>query len=86
MSNMLTRTTLLEVVDEWVRASEYCCSFKMSELIVSCLFCQTFEATAYASFLSEIWTGEYSILAPRTLKQTVGFFAPQFNNNYQHDR
>ncbi|KAL3781972.1 hypothetical protein ACHAWO_004785 [Cyclotella atomus] len=42
-------------------------------------------ATAYASFLSEIWTGEYSILAPRMLKQTVGFFAPQFNNNYQHD-
>jgi len=42
-------------------------------------------ATAYASFLSEIWAGEYSILAPRTLKQTVGFFAPQFNNNYQHD-
>ena len=42
-------------------------------------------AAAYASFLSEIWAGEYSILAPRTLKQTVGFFAPQFNNNYQHD-
>eukprot|EP00804_Cyclotella_cryptica_P029210 CCRYP_011647-RC/>CCRYP_011647-RC protein AED:0.05 eAED:0.05 QI:124/1/1/1/1/1/6/1079/1337 len=42
-------------------------------------------ATAYASFLNEIWTGEYSILAPRLLKQIVGLFAPQFNNNYQHD-
>ena len=37
-------------------------------------------ATAYASFLNDIWTGEFSILAPRLLKQTVGCFAPQFNN------
>ena len=42
-------------------------------------------ATAYSSFLSDIWTGEFSILAPRLLKQTVSCFAPQFNNNYQHD-
>lgn len=49
------------------------------------LFSNSIPATAYASFLNEIWTGEYSILAPRLLKQTVGLFAPQFNNNYQHD-
>ncbi|KAL9189843.1 hypothetical protein ACHAXT_009518 [Thalassiosira profunda] len=42
-------------------------------------------ATAYANFLNEIYSGEYSIVAPRTLKMTVSLFAPQFNNNYQHD-
>ncbi|KAL7546415.1 hypothetical protein ACHAWF_009751 [Thalassiosira exigua] len=42
-------------------------------------------AMAYASFLNEIYSGEYSILAPRLMKQIVGLFAPQFNNNDQHD-
>jgi ubiquitin carboxyl-terminal hydrolase 8 len=42
-------------------------------------------ATAYASLLKEIWSGKYSALAPRMLKQTVAAFAPQFNNSYQHD-
>lgn len=42
-------------------------------------------AIAYAAMLGEIWSGEYSILAPRLLKQTVASFAPQFNNIYQHD-
>ena len=42
-------------------------------------------ATAYSRFLNDIYSGEYSILAPRILKQTVGLFAPQFNNTYQHD-
>lgn len=42
-------------------------------------------ATAYASLLRKIWGGEHSVLAPRLLKQTVGAFAPQFNNCYQHD-
>ena len=42
-------------------------------------------ATAYAHFLNEIYSGDFSILAPRTLKQTVSVYAPQFNNNYQHD-
>lgn len=42
-------------------------------------------ATAYASFLADIYSGEYSIIAPRLLKQTLCCFAPQFNNNYQHD-
>lgn len=41
--------------------------------------------TAYAHFLNEIYSGEYSILAPRIIKQTVSLFAPQFNNTYQHD-
>jgi ubiquitin carboxyl-terminal hydrolase 8 len=42
-------------------------------------------ASAYASLLRKIWGGEHSVLAPRLLKQTVGAFAPQFNNCYQHD-
>ena len=42
-------------------------------------------ATAYASLLKKVWGGEHSVLAPRLLKQTVGAFAPQFNNCYQHD-
>jgi ubiquitin carboxyl-terminal hydrolase 8 len=42
-------------------------------------------AVAYASLVREMWSGEYSILAPRLLKQTVSNFAPQFNNSYQHD-
>ena len=42
-------------------------------------------ATAYAALLKEIWSGNYSALAPRLLKQTVASFAPQFRNSYQHD-
>eukprot|EP00978_Attheya_sp_CCMP212_P024303 scaffold76138_cov53-Attheya_sp.AAC.4 len=42
-------------------------------------------ARAYAELLNDMWSGEYSILAPRLLKQTVASFAPQFNNVYQHD-
>eukprot|EP00980_Cylindrotheca_fusiformis_P028571 scaffold22612_cov138-Cylindrotheca_fusiformis.AAC.5 len=42
-------------------------------------------ATAYAALLKEAWSGKYSALAPRMLKQTVASFAPQFNNSYQHD-
>lgn len=42
-------------------------------------------ASAYASLLKEAWSGKYSALAPRLLKQTVASFAPQFNNSYQHD-
>ena len=42
-------------------------------------------AMAYASLLIDIWGGQYSVLAPRLLKQTIANFAPQFNNIYQHD-
>lgn len=42
-------------------------------------------ATAYATLLKEVWSGDYAALAPRLLKQTVASFAPQFNNSYQHD-
>eukprot|EP00751_Fragilariopsis_kerguelensis_P010792 CAMPEP_0170769684 /NCGR_PEP_ID=MMETSP0733-20121128/7105_1 /TAXON_ID=186038 /ORGANISM="Fragilariopsis kerguelensis, Strain L26-C5" /LENGTH=1382 /DNA_ID=CAMNT_0011111289 /DNA_START=85 /DNA_END=4230 /DNA_ORIENTATION=- len=42
-------------------------------------------ATAYAALLKEVWSGNYSALAPRLLKQTVASFAPQFRNSYQHD-
>ena len=42
-------------------------------------------ATAYSSFLNDLWSGEYSALAPRLLKKTIASFAPQFNNVYQHD-
>lgn len=42
-------------------------------------------ARAYASLLNDMWSGEYSTLAPRVLKTTVAQFAPQFNNCLQHD-
>lgn len=42
-------------------------------------------ATAYAALLQEVWSGEFSVLAPRLLRKTVGSFAPQFNNLSQHD-
>ncbi len=35
--------------------------------------------------LRRMWTGEYSCIAPRTLKKCVGKFAPQFNGYSQHD-
>jgi len=35
--------------------------------------------------LKEVWSGNYSALAPRLLKQTVASFAPQFRNSFQHD-
>lgn len=40
-------------------------------------------AAAYASLEKKIWGGEYSVLVPRMLKQTVANFAPQFDNSYQ---
>lgn len=40
-------------------------------------------AVAYASLQKKMWGGEYSVLVPRTLKQTVANFAPQFDNSYQ---
>lgn len=42
-------------------------------------------AVAYASLLKKMWCGQYSVLVPRLLKQTVASFAPQFDNSYQHD-
>jgi ubiquitin carboxyl-terminal hydrolase 8 len=42
-------------------------------------------ASAYAQHVSEVWSGDFQVLAPRNLKMTVGFFAPQFSNTYQHD-
>ena len=42
-------------------------------------------AIAYASLLKKMWNGQYSVLVPRLLKQTVASFAPQFDNSYQHD-
>jgi hypothetical protein len=35
--------------------------------------------------LRKVWSGDHSELAPRLLKQTLGAFAPQLNNCYQHD-
>jgi hypothetical protein len=40
-------------------------------------------AAAYASLQKKMWGGEYSVLVPRLLKQTVANFAPQFDNTYQ---
>lgn len=42
-------------------------------------------ATAYAKLQKKMWGGDYAVLVPRELKQTVANFAPQFDNSYQHD-
>ena len=42
-------------------------------------------AMAYGNLIKSMWSGDYSVLAPRSLKQTVAAFAPQFDNSYQHD-
>jgi ubiquitin carboxyl-terminal hydrolase 8 len=41
--------------------------------------------SAYANLLADVWSNDYSVLAPRTLRKTIGLFAPQFNNIHQHD-
>jgi ubiquitin C-terminal hydrolase len=35
--------------------------------------------------LSEIWSGSYSTVAPRTFKQVIGEFQPRFSGYAQHD-
>ena len=35
--------------------------------------------------LEDIWSGEYSTIAPRNLKHVIGLFAAQFRNFQQHD-
>ena len=42
-------------------------------------------ASAYANLLADVWSNDYSALAPRTLRKIIGLFAPQFNNIHQHD-
>ena len=42
--------------------------------------------TAHASLSDDTLGEEYSIMAPRLLKQMVSCIAPQFNNKYQYDR
>jgi ubiquitin C-terminal hydrolase len=35
--------------------------------------------------LEDIWSGEYSAIAPRNIKHVIGLFAAQFRNYQQHD-
>lgn len=42
-------------------------------------------AEAYASLLKELWTGSYSVVAPRDFKWKLERFAPQFAGYQQHD-
>lgn len=42
-------------------------------------------AKAFAGLLLQIWTGEYSAVAPRQFKTQVGRFAPQFSGYQQQD-
>jgi len=42
-------------------------------------------AFAYAALLKQLWGNQFTVLAPRQLKQMVASFAPQFDNSYQHD-
>lgn len=39
----------------------------------------------YASLLKDMWSGEYQYIAPRTFKQKLQTFAPQFEGMQQHD-
>ena len=42
-------------------------------------------ATEFATLLSELWSGQYTAVAPRRLKNTIADFAPQFSGYQQHD-
>lgn len=42
-------------------------------------------ANAYAGLLNQIWTEQYSSVAPRQFKMQVGRFAPQFSGYQQQD-
>ena len=42
-------------------------------------------ATEFATLLSELWSGQYTAVAPRRLKNTIADFAPQFSGFQQHD-
>lgn len=42
-------------------------------------------AQAYASLLRAIWSGQHVCISPQALKQTIGTFAPSFQNTRQHD-
>ena len=42
-------------------------------------------ATEFATLLSELWSGQYTAVAPRRLKTTIADFAPQFSGYQQHD-
>ncbi len=42
-------------------------------------------AEAYACLLKAIWSGQHVSISPQQFKFTIASFAPQFNNNHQHD-
>lgn len=42
-------------------------------------------AKAYADLLAQLWSGNYSSVAPRNFKMQVGRFAPQFSGYQQQD-
>jgi len=42
-------------------------------------------ATSYGDLLSEMWSGEYRSVAPRTFKEVIGEFQPRFSGYQQHD-
>eukprot|EP00484_Ammonia_sp_Unknown_P030159 CAMPEP_0197028598 /NCGR_PEP_ID=MMETSP1384-20130603/8245_1 /TAXON_ID=29189 /ORGANISM="Ammonia sp." /LENGTH=1787 /DNA_ID=CAMNT_0042457619 /DNA_START=164 /DNA_END=5527 /DNA_ORIENTATION=+ len=42
-------------------------------------------AHEFAKLVSDIWSGEYKVIAPRSLKKALSKFAPQFSGWQQHD-
>jgi ubiquitin carboxyl-terminal hydrolase 4/11/15 len=42
-------------------------------------------ANAYAGLMHQMWSGRYSVIAPRQFKTAVGRFAPQFSGYQQQD-
>ena len=42
-------------------------------------------AQAYGALVQEMWAGQFSVVAPTELKETLGQFAPQFAGYQQQD-
>ena len=42
-------------------------------------------AEAYGALLHEMWSGKYTVVAPRRFKQVIGEFQPRFSGYQQHD-
>merc|ERR1719464_1213492 len=42
-------------------------------------------AHEFAKLVSDVWSGDYKVIAPRSLKRALSKFAPQFSGWQQHD-
>eukprot|EP00488_Nonionellina_sp_1-RS-2012_P003479 TRINITY_DN7424_c0_g1_i1.p1 TRINITY_DN7424_c0_g1~~TRINITY_DN7424_c0_g1_i1.p1 ORF type:complete len:339 (+),score=124.80 TRINITY_DN7424_c0_g1_i1:705-1721(+) len=42
-------------------------------------------ATEFSKLVTDVWSGDYKVIAPRSLKHKLSKFAPQFSGWQQHD-